>query len=242
MAYDVLVDLQNGPNGTLLDEPYFAVLLKAILVHGASWAGADSVIQEVLADSVESARFREYVTRFLGYGGVDLTRLLGCTNCRATILGCGSLSVDEGHLYRVPLPRSLSGRAVWRRLIVTLAWFTPINCKHRKYRKAALYFDFPLDDVEQTVGTARCGADWQAVRRGTVQHEIFEGEYATAYSDEDTLAIRVNCREDAGKLGEDEQIHYGIAVTLEVGENNELPIYDEIRTRMQIPVGISTPS
>jgi len=99
-------------------------------------------------------------------------------------LGCGRLAVDEGHLYNIPLPTSLNGQAIWKRVIITLAWLTPINCRNRKYRKGALYFDFPSEDIEKTLKASRQGADWTAVKRGTVQHEIFESEYAAVYREE----------------------------------------------------------
>jgi len=125
---------------------------------------------------------------------------------------------------------------------VTLAGLTPINCKNRKYRKAALYFDFPSQDVAESLGASRQDADWMAAKRGTVQHEVWEGQSAAVYSEGELLSIRVNCREDAGKLDAEERIPYAIAVTLEVAENTELPIYEEIRARIQVPVRISASS
>lgn len=237
--YDELLELQDTPNGSLLADECFPVLLKTMLVHAAEWGEAYSVIKESLGNVANSLKFKEYVTRFLGYGEVNVNRVKACTEQRATLLGCGRLAVDEGHLYNIPLPTSLSGRTVWRRVVITLAWLTPINCRNRKYRKAALYFDFPSNDIKETLKTSRQGADWKAVKRGTVQHEVFEGEYATVYIEGEVLQIRVNCREDAGKLDAEEQISYAIAVTLEVAENIDLPIYEEIRARIQVPVQIS---
>ncbi len=242
MMYDELLELQDTPNGSLLDGVYFPVLLKAMLVHAAQWGEAYPVIEDSLKHASNSSRFKEYVTRFLGYGEVSVNRVKACTGQRATMLGCGKLGVDEGHLYNIPLPTSLNSQAIWRRVVITLAWLTPINCKNRKYRKAALYFDFPLQDIDEALGVSRQGADWMAVRRGTVQHEVFEGENAAVYSEGELLSIRVNCREDAGKLDAEEKIAYALAVTLEVAENTGLPIYEEIRARIQVPVQISASS
>lgn len=79
-------------------------------------------------------------------------------------------------------------------------------------------------------------ADWKAVQRGTVQHEIFMGERADAFADGDSIQVQVNCRADAGEL--DEAVPYAVAVTLEVAPNLTIPVYDEIRARIQVPVAI----
>ncbi|MEK0338298.1 MAG: hypothetical protein QQN41_12775, partial [Nitrosopumilus sp.] len=57
-----------------------------------------------------------------------------------------------------------------------------------------------------------------------------------SYQDGDTLLIPVECREDAESL--DEVISYGLAVTLEVKEGIDIPIYDEIQQRIEIPIPI----
>lgn len=89
------------------------------------------------------------------------------------MLGFGVLADGEGAEFSLPLPPSLSGRSVRRRLIVTLAWFSPINSRHQSYRMAQLWFSATGD-----IATTRAGADWRAVQRGTVQHEVFEGRRA----------------------------------------------------------------
>lgn len=82
----------------------------------------------------------------------------------------------------------------------------------------------------------RTNADWQAVRRGTVQHEIFEGQRAEPFRNGETIEIKVNCREDAGKL--QAPVGYGLAVSLEVAEGVEINIYNEIQTRIKPKVQI----
>jgi hypothetical protein len=66
-------------------------------------------------------------------------------------------------------------------------------------------------------------ADWHAVQRGTVQHEILEGEKAAAFIDGDNLEIQVNCRADAGVL--EDMVPYALATTLEVAEEINIDIY-----------------
>ena len=74
-------------------------------------------------------------------------------------------------------------------------------------------------------------------QRGTVQHEVYDSEnYILPFTDGETLSIKVNCREDAGKI--QEPIKYGLAVSLEVAEGIEIPIYNEIRTRVAPQISI----
>jgi len=119
-----------------------------------------------------------------------------------------------------------------RRLQITLAWFSPINPVNRNFRKANLSFDPPIDNI----GVERKEADGRQVKKGTVQHEIMEGRQVVSYQDGDSLLIPIECREDAGSL--DELIHYGLAVTLEVKEGIDIPIYDEIQQRIGVPITI----
>ena len=46
----------------------------------------------------------------------------------------------------------------------------------------------------------------------------------------DVIEIKVNCREDAGKIVA--PVPYGIAVSLEVSEGIDIAIYEEIRARI----------
>ncbi len=117
-----------------------------------------------------------------------------------------------------------------RRLTVTLAWFRPINSANRKYRKANLSIEPPTD----IIGIKRINADWQQVKNGTVQHEVLEGSEVISFQDGDVIQIPVVCREDAGNL--DEEVFYGLAVTLETAEGVDLPIYEEIKDRIRIPI------
>ena len=77
----------------------------------------------------------------------------------------------------------------------------------------------------------------KAVKRGTLQHEIFEGSSAEAFIDGDVISIKVNCSKDAKSYSDD--IHYALMVSLEVAENIDLPIYQEIKDRIAIPIPIN---
>ena len=135
--WDVLEELQLEQPLQLLPE-FFPVLLKTLLVHGASWNGARPELERALGDGLTDEQFRQQVQRILGYGRPDFSRCAECTSQRATMLGCGSLSPDQGHLFQIPLPRSLSGVIGLRRVTATLAYFSPISARSQKHIAADL--------------------------------------------------------------------------------------------------------
>jgi hypothetical protein len=160
--------------------------------------------------------------------------VVACAEERATILAGGDIAADERYVHRIPLPASLNAHTAWRRLTVTLSWFSPINPTHRKYRRAALWFEPP---GQRELLVQRRGVDWQAVRRGTLQHEVLEGDRGAINIQADGhLEIPVTCLADAGSL--DERVPYAMAVTLEVAPGVNTKIYDEVRARVapRVPV------
>jgi hypothetical protein len=84
----------------------------------------------------------------------------------------------------------------------------------------------------------RTGSDVHHSKRGTLQHDILESHHADAYIDGSTLAIKINCRENASGLGK-QKTKYALAVTLEVDESKGITIYEEIRNRISQQIQIS---
>ncbi len=205
------------------------MIIKALLAHGASWGPTAQVLKEAIQDRA-NGRLREYLARFLGYGTVDPVRSMSASDERATLIGWNLIREKEAFLHSLPLPPSLSRRTDWRRLTVTLAWLTPINPAHRAYRRAHLWFDAPSGAL---VGD-RAESDANAAKRGTLQHEVFDGERACLFVDGDEIAICVSCRQDGGAFSE--PIRYAIIVSLEVREGVGLPIYAEIEERVRLRV------
>ena len=222
---------QNDPDETIQDEN-ISVLIKTLLVHSASWGNTYSVFEDILKDDSNARGFKRLASRYLGYGRANILRVLECTKQRATAIGCGSIEKGEVHEFYYPLPISLSGSNENRKLTITLAWFSPINLAHRNYRKSSLSFNPPKDELL----IDRSEAQWQQVKRGTVQHEVLTGKSITDYEDGTNVKIPIICRSDAGDL--DEPVHYGLAVTLEVAEEIDIPIYEEVKERIRIKVPI----
>ena len=208
-----------------------APLLKAMLVHGCAWGDVGTQIGDLLRTPENNRQISRLVSRWMGYGLPQVERVLDCTEQRASLLGFGQLSDGEAHVFRLPLPPSLGSRPEWRRLTVTMGWLSPISAGTQKYRTAGLWFEVggvvPAKERKESCS----GTDgWRAVRRGTVQHEVFEGQRAEPFIDGDVIEIKVNCREDAGKV--QHPIAYGLAVSLEVAEGLDIAVYNEIRTRI----------
>jgi hypothetical protein len=75
-----------------------------------------------------------------------------------------------------------------------------------------------------------------AGRRGTLQHEVIEGRRAVPYAAGASVALIVACRADAGSL--DEQVPYALLITVETPTEVGVPIYEEIRQALLVPVRV----
>jgi subtilase family protein len=228
-AYSALSALRETDPGTL--QPRFdATLLKALTVHTCHWPES-TTLQQVLVSANGNERKRR-MSRLFGYGVLDIDRVRGSTDERATLIAVGDIAAEEGREYRVPLPPSLAAKKDWRRITITLAWLSPINPEHRDYRRAIMWFTCD----RSTLKVSSAGADWQAMRRGSIQHDVWEGDKAAAYTDGAELRILVSCAADAGELLE--RVPYALCVSIEVAPGVELPIYQEIAARVAVPVSI----
>lgn len=229
--HDAVLDVLES-HGVNNYESSIAALIKALLVHGASWGEAAELIENAVFNGMHTTEVKKGIARCLGYGRPDFTKVMECTNSRATAIGFGVIAKDQRHEYRLPLPPSLSGLDCWRRLTITLAWLSPISVDNRKYRKAALAFE--ATDPAKDVGGNRVEAQWQQVRNGTLQHEIIEGAEVRAFQEGQCLVIPVQCREDAGPLNL--EVPYGLAVSLEVKESIDVPLYEEVKSLIEVAV------
>ncbi|WP_423905974.1 S8 family peptidase [Candidatus Spongiihabitans sp.] len=206
-----------------LTENYDALLLKSLLVHGASW-GEMNDQYEVLKNSQNSHRFKRVIAKHLGYGEVNFARVMSCTETRVTILGFGELNQSERHRFNLNIPDAVTGLHI--RMVVTLAWFTPINPFRYGIRQAKLFFDVP-----DFSNTNRQEADWQQVKNGSVQHEIFNINQFTG----NQIEIFVQCEADATE-NLVETIPYAISFTLEAEEETGIDLYEMIEQSIHISV------
>lgn len=231
-CYQVLEELLNE-NEINVPSHIMAILIKAMLIHGCSWGEISEELDKRL-DDYDDKVLQKIKSKLLGYGFPDIDKVKECTEQRATVIGFGELSEEEAHVYSLPLPPSLASQTTKRRLTITLAWFSPISPTTQRYRTSRLWFE-----AKNQIANSRVDADWQAVRRGTLQHEVFEDSNASAFLDGDSLNIKVNCSKDANSFTDN--IPYALLVSLEVAEGINMPIYQEVKDRISISVPIGQP-
>jgi len=230
-AYETVSSLRQ--NGADLEEKFDALLLKALIAHGAKWGGLSDELLALRPDLTEFTAKKNFVERWLGYGPTNVSWSLECAFERATLLGVGELEDGRGLVFDAPLPPSLAGKTAWRRLTVTLASFSPINPTNRLYRNARLWVTTPQEDLR--VQRFNSVHD-KSAQRGTLQHEILEGADALAFVDGDTFQCKVNCAADAGKLTS--SVPFALCVTLEVRANANIPVYQEVKDRIRPSVRV----
>lgn len=233
--HQVLENL-NFENLSIPNE-YFSVLIKALIVHGASKENTET-FSEILGNSS-----KKKLLSYIGHGLIhNEEKVLSCTEQQVTVVGYGTLTKDKSHLFEFPLPSEISAIQISKQLTITLAWISPLNFDSNKYRKSVLYVDNITGtnsintDVSWDNGNEY---DYRASTNGSVQHLRYKGTGADAYIEDSTIKIKINCREFAPKL--DEHIRYGLAVTFELLNESEINIYNEIKERIAQRIRVNTP-
>lgn len=229
LLYETLQEMKDMGYHDALKHAPDAVVLKALLVHGAE---QDDAVREMLTrhlrNPYNSRTFNSELHQFLGFGGVNEGRIHGCLDNQATLLHTGIIKGDETQEFRFPLPKSLASKKINRRLIVTLAWLSPVKYEHVDYRGAQLW----VSPEHERVGAKKSGYYASHLRHGTIFHDIRKGSAATPFLEGDTLSIKVHCKARAGikKL----KVPYALVVTLDTPGVN-IPIYAEVREALRIP-------
>jgi hypothetical protein len=262
LAYERLTEYRTQPGWQRLTDDYLAVVLKALLVHGACRGEEAGLIEAAIPpDDLKGKdgrkdwqKLQRLVHRFVGCGKVDPRKSQFATDERATVLAWDELAAEQSHVYALPLPPTLASKKLWRRLTVTLAWLSPVNPRHKNYRQAFLWAELGsrtsvevesdgktkkktvVDErtSESVLLVEKAGLDEKTSQRGTVQHRVWEGEKAAVFAADERLHIRISCKAEAGKMTE--TIPYALAVSLEVAEGVIVPIYEEIRIGILVPV------
>lgn len=230
--FSALMDSDGGSVFSDMPPEYYAVALKALLVHRAQWNGKAELLGDICGPADRRRHFErsENVSRFMGFGIPALDEVLECSASRATLMGYGALEPGQAHAFRVPLPGVLSGITAPRALTITLAWFSPTRPGFQSYRSVKLETG-PLDSGK-ILGVKRLAAQPadKVAAKGTVFHERYSGSRAVPFVDTGTLALQVWCREDAG--GVNGRTRYAIAVTIET--EAPIPLYDEIKQLLRV--------
>jgi hypothetical protein len=222
--------LHNVPRG---------ILLKALLTHTAEWPEETAALcAKALQDDVDRNRLKDHLAGVLGYGVLRPNRGASCSATRATAVGGGVILKDRRQLHRFPIPVCLHARNEWRRVTLTLAWFTPISPTDRRYRIARLRLESPKDMAPLNVTGGQVHGD--AASRGTVQHLVLERENsAMLVGDDQAIEFGVTCAEDALELTT--PIPYAVVVSLETAPGTGLPIYEQVAAALRVRVPVAVP-
>lgn len=227
--FDVLeAGRDDAQDAEFPDAQYHPVLAKALLVHTSTWGEEGQRLRAAL--NLDSKRWRRELTPLLGYGPIRAERIATASSNRAVLIAGGSLGREQRHTYAIPLPASLRAKAQWHRITVTVASFVPSAGNLARYRGAKVFFE-KLDDKD--TGGKRIEAEATAVRRGSVQHEIADGQKALVFSDGDSVQVHVQCMDDAQRLKAGNLVRYGLVVSVETAITTSATIHDEVRAQLR---------
>lgn len=241
MAHRIVDELLDRIAKRELDpgmEEYAPLIAKALIVSSAR---IDESIHSALVGlhpDLNHAAKSEHVTRFLGYGIADPQLCLSCAENRAIVVGYGSILPGKAQTFDLPIPTCLQGQALPREATLTIAWFSPVAPDRRIYRRIALQAELGPTEAEQTIlGVERLLEQpfLTLANRGTVFHAAFRGTKVVPIDEEATLPIRVWCRQDkqdAKRQPLTTPVRYAVVVSL--ASEQALPIYDQVRSRLDI--------
>lgn len=220
-----------------ISPPLRALLLKALMVHCARWTDARDIILEIIgpSDPKQHVRQKDNVRRYLGYGAIDRDVILNCAADRATLWSVGRLNRDQGHVYSLPLPASIAGKAQPHEISTTVAWFAPPRIGAAKYRGARLKLLEPAAIGELGISSSKHQPDTNQTHRGTVIHRRWEGSKAAAVAQNGVLAFSIQREPDE----HDEPVPYAVVTTLKMAGSNE--IYNQVRARVAVQPRVRVP-
>ena len=233
-CYTILNEVFITETGESLPRDYAAVLIKAMLAHGASWSDLSETVQNTLNFTGRQAK--NELHRFLGYGITDIDKVKECTKNQITLIGYGEIHQDEAFEYAIPLPFSFHSQKLRRKVIITLAYFSPISPSINKYRDKQLWLTV---NNGNNIAGSRSEYDYHAVQRGTLQHEIFETDSTAVWDDNDSMILKVNCRADASNTN-NVPIPYALFTTFEIAPEHDINVYQSVVDKIRIRDAITT--
>ena len=228
-CYDILDRVFISERGEHIPSQYASVLIKAMLVHGASWSGYENVFIDAL--DIKGRSKKNELHKYLGYGITDVDKVKECTKNQVTLIGYGDIQQNNGYIYSIPLPFTFHSQKYKRKVTITLAYFTPIKSNLNKYREKQVWF--VLDEGAKVAGN-RSEYNDKAVIRGTLQHEIFESDKIETWDENDSLNIKVSCRGDATESNPDELIPYALFATFEMAPEYDIDVYTKVTEKIHI--------
>ena len=231
-CFDVITEIFDSTNEIL---PYnlVALLIKTMLVHGSEWGELTELFNSALG---EPKKFKDSFYRFFGYGKPNIDKVVECAKNRITLLGYGELENNHAHIFDLPLPfHEFTHTRILRRLTVTLAYFCPVNPSWQSYRDAKLWFN--MEKSKKDFIGERINASWQAVQRGSLQHEIFESDKIIPWDEEGIIKLKVNC--SGTSISPFKGIlPYALMVSFEIKAGVDIDVYERVTAKIRSKIKI----
>lgn len=230
-------DIYAADNINWLTLPTRAVILKALLAHGARW-GAVGTLLESVYPPVGGRKFhprRETITKFLGYGRPQPELVISGDKSRITLLGADTITHDNLHEYRIPLPSAMIGTRDVRRVVITLAWSAPVSVTMDTYRGVGLKIVNNQGKKRFWEGVGRTlQPNEKSTERGTLTHLVLEGTKKVAMLT-DARGFFVGVQAFANRTQfQQAKVPYALAITLEMGQTQRAAgLYAEVRDEIQ---------
>jgi len=228
LLFDLLETRSDDPGVLPLPDPMFhPLIVRALLTHSCSWGNWRSELGSALRITSDQ---RRHLTPLLGYGRIFPGGARSAVN-RAVVIAGNSIGIDERHSYDLPLPPSIRSKAEWHRVSITLAYWAPVTHGLKKYRASKVFFTTSnAETISKLVGGDRIDAYYQAVLRGSLQHEVIEGDNSMGFVDGATFPIHVECMKDGqNSSGQTSRIRYALVASIETAAETSTTVHDEVR-------------
>jgi Subtilase family len=205
---------------------------------------------ETVIEGLTDARNREQQRRLTGYGRISAERAEVSEDHRAVLVAEGEITIDDIHLYTVPIPLTFFSPSGYRCLTVALAYDPPVRparldylASHMEihaYHGASLqqirnaYTKPQKNEDEDPVELEAFRVDLQpsSTRRGKGVHQLgskkFHKRIDPAKGDQFVVAIKNTNRWDTPGTRQD----YALAVMLE-RDRRHASLYAELRARLE---------
>ena len=228
LLFDLLEERRQ--DSAALDSPdpmFHPLLVRALLAHACSWGDWWAKLGPDLPVGLDRRR----LTPLLGYGRINPERSRGAVN-RAVVIAGNSIGMDERHSYDLPLPPSIRSKAEWHRVSITLAYWAPVTHGLKRYRASKVFFTTSnAKTISKLVGGDRIDAYYRAVVRGSLQHEVIEGDKSLGFFGDATFPIHVECMKDGqNNSGQTSRIRYALVASIETAAETSTTVHDEVRS------------
>lgn len=211
-----------------------AVILKAMLAHGCRWGDIGDTLEGAYppleADQWQARR--DTISKFLGYGAIDISRVVNGEDNRITLLADDLIEPEKLHEYRLPIPTAMLQNNEIRSLTLTLAWTTPVVPTTIDYRGVALKIVSKSGKMDIWEGVTREGPtqpNGKTSERGTLIHMKLSGNKIMRVAQAGGIFVGVQGRARHHTLKK-EVVPYALAVTMEVAQSVKTQgLYEQVR-------------